>query len=250
MKKVVEKALRTPENASDDVVENIAMDMLRYLCSSRKVRKIFICFTKSKSNGIFVISLFRIQESKIFLPLINAQYYGTLDQSRKLLKLAAVLKGLNVIEEFEDGSGSWKYIGPDVYGDFSSSLFENHRTEHNLKELNVALSVIEIPESSKYEIAPPTFDDLLSTINQNLPVANNAEKIRSIQNKNIVCKCGYMTEAKAHKGYHRRMRCKDCEGCKAPKCGRCKHCLYPHLKKPCENRVCRFPKIPKCPCFT
>ena len=51
IKEVVERALRTPENNSDDVVENIAMDMLRVLCSSRKVRKInFICFTKLESK--------------------------------------------------------------------------------------------------------------------------------------------------------------------------------------------------------
>ena len=161
-----------------------------------------------------------------------------------------MLKGLNVIEEFEDGSGSWKYIGPEVFGDFSSSLFEKHRTEHNLKEFNVALSVIEIPESSKYEIAPPTFEEFLSTINQKLTGANDAEKIRSIQNKKIVCKCGYMTEAKAHKGYSRRMPCKNCVACKAPKCGKCNHCLTPSNKQACVNRKCLFPRIPKCPCFT
>jgi hypothetical protein len=91
----------------------------------------------------------------------------------------------------------------------------------------------------------------------------SAEQQRSIVNQNVVCRCGTTkkmdyevqrlgsthSRSKVYVGGKRKMPCKKCEGCLAPKCGNCKFCLYRHLKKPCADRVCRFPVVPKCPCF-
>ena len=55
--------------------------------------------------------------------------------------------------------------------------------------------------------------------------------------------------AKVQVGGKRKIRCKKCTGCLAKKCMNCNHCKFPHLKKPCHDKVCLFPIAPKCPCF-
>ena len=89
---------------------------------------------------------------------------------------------------------------------------------------------------------------------------------RAVANLNKVCRCGSMKEMetpntikrmgqKAHNrtrvliGGKRKMRCKKCTGCKAPRCNKCIFCIKASMKKPCENRKCLFPIVPKCPCF-
>ena len=106
---------------------------------------------------------------------------------------------------------------------------------------------------------PLTFESMIDSAAQ-----TDFNRRRSIQNRNIVCKCGQSKpislivnskgkekgqRSKAHTGNKIRSRCKNCIGCLAPRCNKCKFCLTPHLKKPCGDRKCLFPKVPTCPCF-
>merc|ERR1712150_321982 len=85
------------------------------------------------------------------------------------------------------------------------------------------------------------------------------EKNRSIAYKDIVCHCGFdkpldHADGEGGKktvktGHKKRSRCKECKGCLAPKCMNCKFCINPKLKKPCQDKICLFPIVPKCPCF-
>ena len=106
---------------------------------------------------------------------------------------------------------------------------------------------------------PLTFESMIDSAAQ-----TDLDRKRSIQNRNIVCKCGEfksissivkskearkINRVKAWGGHKKRSRCKNCIGCLAPRCNKCKFCLTPHLKKPCGDRKCLFPKVPTCPCF-
>ena len=114
---------------------------------------------------------------------------------------------------------------------------------------------------------PLTFESMIDSAAQ-----TDLDRKRSIQNRNIVCKCGdfkpislivkskergsnnpeqirAIKRTKAWTGFKKRTRCKNCIGCLAPRCKKCNFCLKPHLKKPCVGRKCLFPKVPTCPCF-
>ena len=106
---------------------------------------------------------------------------------------------------------------------------------------------------------PLTFESMIDSAAQ-----TDFNRRRSIQNRNIVCKCGEskpissviksknrgtFIKSKALTGNKKRTRCKNCIGCLAPRCKKCNFCLKPHLKKPCVGRKCLFPKVPTCPCF-
>jgi hypothetical protein len=71
-----------------------------------------------------------------------------------------------------------------------------------------------------------------------------------------ICNCGRKETKEwkgkmitVHVGFHKRHRCKKCPACKDKICGKCKNCLNPANKQSCVNKVCMFPKTPKCPCF-
>ena len=86
---------------------------------------------------------------------------------------------------------------------------------------------------------------------------------KAIANRDKVCQCGTMKNMSKAKILHRKnhqktrvltggkrkMRCKKCTGCLATKCNKCIFCIKASMKKPCENRKCLFPIVPKCPCF-
>jgi len=216
IRKIFEK-----DETSEDVVWNITRDMIKTFASSRK-------------------------GSRVYLPLINAQYYGAVDESRRLNIVSAILEGIDIVRSFDDELGGFRYIGPKILQEKDQEYFQSHQKEYNLKNLTVALPIIEIREEHKYEISPPSFaSDAIQIGN-----VENIEQRRSITNKDVMCRCGFKSnKTGAHTGFKKRMRCKTCARCTAPKCGKCRPCNVPSMKKPCENRVCLFPIIPKCPCF-
>ena len=178
---------------------------------------------------------FCLQGSRVYLPLINAQYYGAVDESRKLNIVSSILEGIDIIRSFDDELGGFRYIGPKVLQEKDEEYFQSHQKEYNLKILRVALPIIEICEKDKYEISPPSFGSDAIQIGN----VENVEQCRLITNRDVMCRCGFK----------KRMRCKKCTRCMAPKCGKCRPCNVPLMKKPCENQVCMFPIIPRCPCF-
>ena len=143
---------------------------------------------------------FYLQGSRVYLPQINAQYYGAVDESHRLKIVSSILEGIDIIRSFDDELGGFGYIGPRV-----------------------------LPPP------PPSFGS------DNIQFGNveNFEQCRLITKRDVMCRCGFK----------KRMRCKKCTRCMAPKCGKCSPCNVPLMKKPCENQVCMFPIIPRCPCF-
>ena len=109
----------------------------------------------------------------------------------------------------------------------------------------VASGACEMMLAKSYDtISPPSF-----AISDTIQI-KNVEQSRSITNKDVICRCGFKSDKTgALTGQKRRTRCKKCAGCMALKCGKCRPCNVPSMKKPCENRACQFPIIPKCPCF-
>ena len=84
---------------------------------------------------------------------------------------------------------------------------------------------------------------------QNDELKKDLEIQKAIANRDKVCQCGTMKDGNLVGG-KRKVRCKKCTGCLAPKCKKCIFCVRPSMKKPCEQRKCLFPIVPKCPCFT
>jgi hypothetical protein len=159
------------------------------------------------------------------------------------------------------------YAGPDILGQEIEKLYSRHKIEFELKRPKLSL----IPE----QVNPEEFLPYISNADEKLlesAAANNdeggksaEEKIRSLANKNRVCQCGYdkRMEVKVNRdgqnayfkktvrtGFKKRSRCKQCRGCLASKCGKCTPCLRPAMKKPCVDKICLFPVVPKCPCFS
>lgn len=182
----------------------------------------------------------------------------------------SVLEGLDLAKKHTDDLGGYVWIGQDVYKKFRQVTFDNNQEKFDLKELNLTLKSVKVLEEHRYPIVPPAFT-FQSEPREGIPAipegAENDEEIqRSIINRNKVCQCGSKkalsvpvriardgqkkhTRQTVMVGGLRRTRCKKCEGCLAEPCRKCNFCLVPSMKKPCKLRVCRFPVIPKCPCF-
>ena len=171
-----------------------------------------------------------------------------------------------MVEKKPDELGGLIYRGPDIYEDFSLSLWKTYDTEYNLKKVSLPLSHVEVKEEHRYPITPPRFKLGLKHLKDIPTIPKELEDDPDIQraamNINKVCQCGSMKEwkgeskgekghkrAKVQVGGKRKIRCKKCTGCLAKKCMNCNHCQFPHLKKPCHDKVCLFPIAPKCPCF-
>ena len=168
---------------------------------------------------------------------------------------------------------SYAYVGPDILGQDMEKLYKKHHQEFELKWPMLVLKREQV-------VNPEDFLPEINKVNEaiaksSLSVAaelvegggkNAEEKMRSLANKNRVCQCGYdkRMEVKVNKGngqnayfkktvrtgFKKRSRCKQCKGCLATKCGRCTPCLRPAMKKPCVDKICLFPVVPKCPCFS
>jgi len=238
-KRVLTSMLDFSNSDGQEQIWNICSEVLRALMTARK-------------------------ESRVFLPVIAEQY--EVNEARRLTVVASVLEGMDMVEKKADELGGLIYRGPDIYEEFSLSLWKTYDTEYNLKKVSLPLSHVEVKEEHRYPITPPRFKLGLKHLKDIPTIPKELEDDPDIQraamNINKVCQCGSMKEwkgeskgekghkrAKVQVGGKRKIRCKKCTGCLAKKCMNCNHCKFPHLKKPCHDKVCLFPIAPKCPCF-
>lgn len=192
--------------------------------------------------------------SRIYIPLM-ARKYGA-DETRRLSLVCAILEGLNLVEKKTDEMEGMVYIGADIYIEWRTRHFDLNQEEYDLKELSVDLKPVQVQPEHIVPFKPPTFSPTKMADTD----GKDERKLKSIKNRNVVCRCGTtkpwpkkeggkVNRQRVYVGGKRRMRCKECEGCLAPKCNKCDFCLYKQLKKPCQERVCLYPKVPNCPCF-
>ena len=182
---------------------------------------------------------------------------------------------MKLIEKKTFNCGQFKqtcylYIGPDILGKELETLYMRWNVGFGLKRPKLSLIQEDV---SQEKFFPYLHNDdeqmleglILTTTNNDDSSSNTEEKIRSLANKNRVCQCGYdkRMEVKVNRdgqnayfkktvrtGFKKRSRCKQCKGCLASKCGKCTPCLRPAMKKPCVDKICLFPVVPKCPCFS
>ena len=204
-----------------------------------------------------------LQDTRVFLAIFNANY-GT-DQSKNIIRAAGILEGLDLAVNINDSLGyGLFYRGPDLYAKLSETSFLHYSAKYDLKNVSVNVKIKKRIKLDKIPRPPPlTFKNVRALAQSDL------NRRRSIQNRDVVCKCGIMRDVlnfksetssnpnltrtvnrtKAWSGFKKRVRCGNCLSCRVPKCKACKFCLLPHLKKPCVKRKCLFPKVPTCPCF-
>ena len=181
----------------------------------------------------------------------------------------ATLEALKLVQNNKtDYAKGFAYTGPDVDAEARNRLFAENKDEFGLRGCLVSLKRQHVDESiplPKIWKTPYRENQRLSNLGyirrkEWTEEKYEEEKQRSIANEKVVCKCGSSKDldtvtshgqkrSKVMVGGKRRTRCKNCEGCKAPRCEQCPPCLKPSLKKPCLQKVCLFPVIPKCPCF-
>ena len=163
------------------------------------------------------------------------------------------------------------YIGPDIASQDMREIYRQHVEEFELKQPKLVLKrcAITSDDISSYlnDDEQQLLQDMQSSEETKSQNEDNTkeEKIRSLVNKNRVCHCGYdkNMEVKVNRdgqnayfkktvrtGFKKRSRCKQCKGCLASKCGKCTPCLRPSMKKPCVDKVCLYPVVPNCPCFS
>ena len=187
----------------------------------------------------------------------------------------SVLESLKLIQTKTFNCGptkqtSYVYIGPNILGKETENLYMRYHAEFNLKTPRLSLIREDVALEKFFPYLHNEAEQMLeisvsSNMNDGQSSSNKEEKIRSLANKNRVCQCGYdkRMEVKVNRdgqnsyfkktvrtGFKKRSRCKQCKGCLAPKCGKCTPCLRPAMKKPCVDKICLFPVVPNCPCFS
>ena len=208
--------------------------------------------------------------------IYNLSYKYSASEVKEFVKVFSILESLKLVVKKNYTSGQTKqtfyiYAGPDIASQDIRKIYSQHVDEFDLKQPKLVLTRCAInPE----DISPYLNDDeerisedmelseVTKTVNEN---DKTEEKIRSLANKNRVCHCGYdkNMEVKVNRdgqnayfkktvrtGFKKRSRCKQCKGCLASKCGKCTPCLRPSMKKPCVDKVCLYPVVPNCPCFS
>ena len=207
-------------------------------------------------------SVLPLQNIRVHLPLVAKLYQ--VDESRRILKIAAIFEGLGITENPSDDKGGIIYKGPDVYEEFCRNQHLKYGKSLGLKKCSVKLDTVEIKEEYLYDIDVPQFE--VKVVEESTELTEQEKEIAKI-NLEKRCTCGHTkyikggipvnnregqkvsSKSKVLVGGSRRTRCKKCTGCLTPPCKRCNFCLLPHLKKPCALRVCLYPKAPNCPCF-
>ncbi len=204
------------------------------------------------------VSMYRILETLFFPDKMDQAP----EASEKIRSILHILTGLCLVALVR--SGRWKYHGPKVLHEYKRKLFFMYQKEFpDLKLCKIHLHRVPVPEGSlpkrrklfKLE-AISCGQDKQKYIEDKLKDVDvstlNPEQRHSYEMRKIVCRCGKTVEGttkKVHAGFKRRVKCQKCSGCKAPKCMRCTNCLNPRNKQACQDKICLFPKVPKCPCF-
>ena len=198
------------------------------------------------------------------------------DETRRIIQALSILESLKLAEKktfsVDDiTQTSYLYIGPDILGQEIEKFYGRHRSTFALKRPKLSLVQEYVDPGEFLPYMEKANEELANSLalgvgaNNSDGGKNSEEKIRSLVNKNRVCQCGYdkRMEVKVNRdgqnayfkktvrtGFKKRSRCKQCKGCLAPKCGRCTPCIRPAMKKPCVDKICLFPVVPKCPCFS
>ena len=226
--RVLTSMLESTGNSIDDSLWNICKEVLQALMTGRKA-------------------------SRVFLPIIAENF--VVNESRRLNMVASILEGMDMVEKANDKLGGLIYKGPvKAFDDFKQNLWDSFgaTTEYNLKKVKLCLPHVEVKEEHRYPIETPQFviNYLASLSEVVVPeeLKEDLEIQRAIANRDKVCRCGSVIGGVLIGG-KRKNRCKKCTGCLAIRCNKCIFCKRPHMKKPCENRKCLFPIVPKCPCF-
>ena len=200
--------------------------------------------------------------------MIAFEQFNSMSHMTTINMVMATLESLSLLtHQKEDYAKGFEYVGPDVDASARQELFRARRREHGLVDCTVGLSRLKVdleatpwPRIEKFPINKKYMHHYAARDNWDENRIEE-ERQRSVANSEKVCRCGTFYDSKGkfdkgnfnrgrvHTGFKKRSRCKNCEGCLAPKCGVCQPCLRPPLKKPCIERVCKFPVIPKCPCF-
>ena len=201
-----------------------------------------------------------LQGSRVYPKIIGTSRFGV-NETRRVTLSAAILEGLKLVQAKTDLLGGIVWIGKDIFKKWDNMEYQKYLDQIPTdKRVRLCIESLTNLTPEQLELAMEDAEQVVVTAAET-PVLDagdfSAEQQRSIVNQSIVCRCGTtknMTnegsvKRKVYVGGKRKMPCKQCVGCKAPKCGKCNPCLKLHLKKPCVDRVCRFPVVPKCPCF-
>ena len=206
--------------------------------------------------NIFVLFL---QGARVYPKIIGTSRFGV-NETRRVTLSAAILDGLELLQTKTDSLGGVVWIGKDIFKQWDDLEYQKYGDQiMSTKRARLCIESLENMTPKQLELAMEDAEQVVVTAAET-PVLTagdfSVEQQRSIINQNIVCRCGTtkklddcLTKTKVYVGGKRKMPCKKCVACMAPKCGKCNPCLKPPLKKACVDRVCRFPVVPKCPCF-
>ena len=168
-------------------------------------------------------------------------------QSGKGLMMAlAILKAVNMVKIPADPAGGIIWIGEEdlfmVWDRIQIQKYSNV-TSVPLKQGRLVLQRCHASEEQ---------------IKAALERSKNFETLRSTETKKQNCSCGGLKmiaknwrnqKRLVRIGQKRRQRCQKCPACLRPPCRKCKFCKNRSFKKPCQERVCLSPLLPRCPCF-
>lgn len=203
------------------------------------------------------------------------QWVETYNERQRLIErirtVATVLRGLHLIAtrlgkttSSDRGNRGWKYNGPNIFAEWQQGHWDRYAGQFGLRRSTVALKRAKVrPEDfPKPRFAVSGGSGCFSSVKWNIIQDGlkdvdltklNEEQARSYKNMRVICKCGTKVISSSGKpvavGFKKRIRCKECVACKRSKCLKCTNCLNPRNKQACVEKVCLFPKIPKCPCF-
>lgn len=201
--------------------------------------------------------------------------FGTSDEDNLMESVIQALYGLGLVVR---ASGSWCfYTGPDVFSVWEKQLIKGYE-EYGLKLMSVPVKRADIPPETirnarrlqwrtrKGKNFAAGIGQAVRNMMSNMEFYEkqqkeglmNEEQKRSVENMEKMCTCGdgqrrpVMVHGKVQYrkfGRKRRVKCRKCENCLKKKCGVCANCRTPSNHQACIEKICLFPKIPKCPCF-
>jgi len=217
-------------------------------------------------KGVVKTLLHERRGRRYYMPMLAYEQFGSVSYMTSVNGVMATLEALNLVaHQRDDYAKGFEYVGPDIDKDVRQELFNAYSNKEgypllkvstvSVRRTEVDLEVTPWPKIQRFPVSKRSAYHYNARDNWSEERIEE-EKQRSVANAERVCKCGtvyatdkFASKSKVHTGFKKRSRCKNCEGCLAPKCGMCQPCLRPPLKKPCIERVCKFPVIPKCPCF-
>ena len=207
---------------------------------------------------------------------LNLTEEGSINKIEDVAQALSLLESLKLVQKkifhcLLEKQTFYVYTGADVLGQDIEKLYNQHMVQFDLKKPRLSQIQDKISPDKFLPYLQPDDEKLLEGLATACARDNDdgsgdtEEKIRSLANKDRVCQCGYdkRMEVKVSRdgqnsylkktvrtGFKKRSRCKQCKGCLASKCGKCTPCLRPAMKKPCVDKICLFPVVPKCPCFS